>query len=124
MNTNAVLMVRALKRLKAAVGYYELGMTRHATSELDCLRGMVDTGPFRAAEQMLRAEVLKAEEQFEAAAEALESAARMVPAPFNHALWLALSECYRQVGNLDAVANSLACARGAKLPPQPGVTAG
>ena len=37
MESNAGMIVRVLKRLKAAVGYHELGMTRHALRCLDSL---------------------------------------------------------------------------------------
>ena len=37
MEANAIKTVRVLKRLKAAVGYHELGMKQHA---LQCLDGL------------------------------------------------------------------------------------
>lgn len=116
MQSESALALRAIRRLRTAAGYYELNMPRRALEALDSLRDLGDIGPFQVAEEMLRAEILKAEHRYEAAAETLELAARRLPAPANQALWLALSDCYRRAGDLDGAANSLACARGAKLP--------
>ena len=119
MNAYQALVVRVIKRLKTAVGYYELGMVQDALASLDSLKELGDIGSFVLAEEMLRAEILKTEHRYEAAAQALESAARLLPAPFNQALWVALSECYRQAGNSQGAVNSMGCARGAKLPEPP-----
>jgi hypothetical protein len=117
MQPDSALALRVVRRLRAAAGYYELNMRRHALETLDSLSDLGDIGPFHLPEEMLRAEILKAEHRYEAAAETLELAARRLPVPVNQALWLALSDCYRQAGNPQGAANSLACARGAKLPP-------
>jgi predicted Zn-dependent protease len=119
MNVEDALVVRIIKRLKAAVGYYELGMMQHALDCLESLQSLGDIGPFSIAEEMLTAQILQAEHRYEAAAQALEAAARLLPAPFDQALWMAVSQCQRQAGNMDEAANSLGCARGAKLPEPP-----
>ena len=116
MNQETALLTRVVRCLRTAAGYYELNMPQRALEVLDSLRDLGNIGPFQLAEEMLRAEILKAEHRYEAAAETLELAARRLPAPVNQTLWLALSDCYRQAGDLDGAANSLACARGAKLP--------
>ena len=40
MKSEATTIVRVLKRLKAAVGYQELGMTQHAVRCLDSLASL------------------------------------------------------------------------------------
>ena len=46
MESNASKILRLLKRLKAAVGYHELGMTQHALRCLDSLASLGEIGHF------------------------------------------------------------------------------
>ena len=46
MDSNAGMIVRVTKRLKAAVGYHELGMRQHALRCLDSLDLLGEIGPF------------------------------------------------------------------------------
>ena len=46
MESNTGMIVRVLKRLKAAVGYHELGMTQYAVQCLDSLDLLGEIGPF------------------------------------------------------------------------------
>jgi hypothetical protein len=86
MNYYQATAARALKRLRAAVGYYELGMSRHAINQLDSLLQLGDTGPFRLAAEILRAEFLKASADSGTAAQALGIAACMLRPPEDEAL--------------------------------------
>ncbi len=108
---------RVSKRLRAATGYLELGMTQHA---LDSLDGLAETGPFHAAAEFLRGEALRLQRRFDAAAVHFAAAARAFPEPHDRSAWLALSQCLRGVGDDDSALDMLARARGAKpqsLPP-------
>jgi tetratricopeptide (TPR) repeat protein len=107
-------VVRITKRLRSAIGYYELGMFQQAIASLDHLDELGELGPFKLAAEMVRAEALKAQKQYSGAAVALETAARMLPAPHDQSVWLALSMCYRQAGDTERAINSMGCARGAK----------
>ena len=107
-------LIRITKRLRFAIGYYELGMYEQAVAALDHLDELGDLGPFKLAAEMVRAEALKAQRQYRSAAVSLETAARMLPAPHDQSVWLALSMCYRQAGDTQRAINSLGCARGAK----------
>jgi len=86
---------------------------------LDTVLRIGDIGPFRLAEAILRAEFLKSQVDYGAAAKALENAARMLPSPENQALWLALSTCYREAGDVGRAVDCMAYARGA-VPPKAG----
>jgi tetratricopeptide (TPR) repeat protein len=112
----AATVVRVIKRLKAAAGYYELGMTGHALERLDSLGELEPIGPFALAAEIMRAEFLKAQADYGGAAAALESAACTLPGPQSQALRLALSACYFQAGDVDRAVNNLGYARGAKPP--------
>ena len=122
MNTDSLQVVRIVKRLNEALGYFELGMAQHAIGRLNTLDAMGDLGPFRIAAAVIRAEVLKGQNCYDAAAEALETAARALPPPYDQSVWFALSMCYRQAGDTEHAINSMGCARGAKPPqvPSPG----
>ena len=56
MKSNAGTIVWVLKRLKAAVGYHELGMTEHALRCLDSLASRDKIGPFCLVAEVLRGE--------------------------------------------------------------------
>jgi hypothetical protein len=112
-------VVRAMRRLRAAAGYHELGMAKQAMACLDSVVELGEIGPFRLAVEVLRAEMLKSSGDFSGAAKALENAARVVPAPQNQGLWLALSACCREAGDDCRAVNSLGYARGARPPEIP-----
>lgn len=115
MEFGKIQVVRTVKRLSEAIGYLELGMT---TQALACLEGLDEPGPLTAIAEMLRGEAARREERFDDAARCFEAAARMLPAPDNKSIWLALSSFHRQAGNTDQAIESLAHARGA-WPPRP-----
>jgi len=104
-------LVRVAKRVREATGYFELGMMQHA---VDCLEGLGELGPFEAEVELLRGEALRMQHRYDAAASALRTAAQKFPAPYDRPAWLALSQCYRQVGDMNRAIQSLARARGAR----------
>jgi len=109
--------VRVAKRLQEAAGYFELGMTQQT---LDCLEGLGELGPFEAAVELLRGESLRLQHRYRDAATSLEVAAKSFPTPMDRRAWLVVSQCYRKAGLTDRAVQSLACARGARLPkPKP-----
>jgi len=118
MKPNADMVVRVLKRLKAAVGYHELGMTPHALRCLDSLVSLGKIGPFGLVAEVLRDEFLKGQEKHVPAARALETVACMLPTPGRHAVEMTLAACY---GSSDSgrAANNRAFARGVTLEGQP-----
>lgn len=105
--------VRISKRVNEATGYFELGMYGHT---LDCLEGLGELGPLEAEVELLRGEALRMQHRYDDAASALKTAAKKFPAPHDRSAWLALSLCYRQVGDTNRAVQSLACARGAAPP--------
>jgi tetratricopeptide (TPR) repeat protein len=122
MELKPAQLIRITKRLNHAIGYFELGMMTQALQCLDRLDELGELGPFKLAAEMMRAEVLRVQEHYEAAAVSLETAARMLPAAQGQPVWLALSMCYAQAGDTERAINSMGCARGAKPPqvqPQP-----
>ena len=106
-------MIRIAKRLAAATGYLELGMTQHA---LDTLEGLSDLGPFEGPVELLRGEALRIQHRYADAEKSLKIAARKFPSPEDRTAWLALSNCYRQAGDVDGAVRMLARARGAHPP--------
>ena len=115
MESDANMIVRVLKRLRAAVGYHELGMTQHALRCLDSLAPLGQIGPFGLVQEVLRSEFVKDKEQHPSAATALEMAARTLPTPARNAIELTLAACYGQGNDAGRTANGAAPARGAKL---------
>jgi hypothetical protein len=115
---NAEMTVRVLKRLKAAVGYHELGMTRHALRCLDSLTELGKIGPFGLVVEVIRGEFLRGPEKHLPAAKALEIVACMLPTPGRHAVEMTLAVCYGP-GDTGRAANNRAVARGVKLAGQP-----
>lgn len=118
MESNAGMIVRVLKRLKAAIGYHELGMTRHALRCLDSLASLGKIGPFGLVREVLRGEFLSNREDHVSAAKALGIVACMLPTPARHAIEMTLTACYGQTSDTGRTANHVAWARGAK-PVQP-----
>lgn len=116
MILEARTIVRVLKRLKAAVGYQELGMRTQALACLDDMLRLGDPGDFRRAERIIRADVLLSNGNTRLAAKALEIAACSAPAPENMALWLVLATCYLSPQGSNRSANEKAAGRGAKAP--------
>ncbi|MGO9111195.1 MAG: hypothetical protein ACLP9L_18375 [Thermoguttaceae bacterium] len=93
MESKAGMIVRVLKRLRAAVGYHELGMTQHALRCLDSLTQLGKIGPFGLVAEVLRGEFVKHSENV-SAAKALETIACMLPTPARHAIEMTLATCY------------------------------
>ncbi len=114
MEFNAGTIVRVLKRLKAAVGYHELGMTQHALRCLDSLPQLGEIGPFELVAVFLRDVFLKHREEQVSAAKALAMVESMVPTPARHAIQMTLAACYGAVNDAGRAANNMARARGAK----------
>ena len=86
-----------VRRLAAAEGYLELGMPNYALVELSRVS---DPGPFAPIAELFRGEALQAQEKYADAIEPLNRAAQLFPAPFNQRALLALSNCYRQDGQI------------------------
>jgi hypothetical protein len=120
MERNTDIILRVLKRLKTAVGYQELGMTRHAMRCLDGLAELGKIGPFGLVADVLRDEFAKNRESYFPAAHALEMVACMLPSPARHAVEMTLHACYGQASEAARSANIAAGARGVKAPqPKP-----
>lgn len=119
MESNASMIVRVLKRLKAAVGYHELGMTQHALRCLDSLASLGKIGPFGLVADVLRGEFIKSRENHVSAAKALEIVGCMLPTPARNAIEMTLAACYGQGNDMGRAANSVVRARGAKVEAQP-----
>jgi len=115
MESNTGMIVRVLKRLKAAVGYHELGMTQHALRCLDSLDLLGKIGPFGVVQDVMRDVFSTNPENRVSAANALEVVACMLSTPARHAIELTLAYCYGQGNDVGRTANDSACARGAKL---------
>jgi hypothetical protein len=113
MESNAGMIARVLKRLKAAVGYHELGMTQQALRCLDSLDLLGEIGPFGVVQDVLRDVFVTNPENHVSAAKALEVA------PARHAIDLTLAACYGQGIDAAKAANNRALARGAKPEVQP-----
>jgi tetratricopeptide (TPR) repeat protein len=64
------------------------------------LNSVADAGPFAPIAELFRGEALQAQEKYSDAIEPLNRAAHMFPAPFNQRALLALSNCYRQDGQI------------------------
>jgi len=118
MKPNADLIVRVLKRLKAAVGYHELGLTPHALRCLDSLSSLGKIGPFGLVAEILRDEFLKGTEEHLPAAKALGTAACMLPTSGRNAIQMTLAACYGPSDTGRAV-NNRPTALGVKLEGQP-----
>lgn len=119
MESNTGMIVRVLKRLKAAVGYHELGMTQHALRCLDSLDLLGEIEPFGVVQDVLRDVFITNRENHVSAAKALEIVACMLSTPARHAIELTLAACYGQDNDTAKAANSMACARGVKPEAQP-----
>ena len=88
---------RVIRKLVKADGYMDLEMPEHALRELESID---DAGPLDPPRQYLIGRALKAQGRFEEAVKPLESAARKMPSPIRKIAWRALSECYRECGNV------------------------
>lgn len=121
MSFDGVQFVRITKRMAAAAGYLELGMADHA---LERLSGLDDLGPLESEVELLRGEALRCQHRYAEAATSFKNAAKKAPSPQDRTAWLALSMCYRQAGDTARAIQSLAQARGARLPkrkPKPSI---
>ena len=88
--------MRVAKRVSAAAGYLELGMSQHT---LDCLENLGDVGPFEADVDILRGAAFGLQHRFPEADVALATAVEKSPAPEDKLAWIALSICYNEAGN-------------------------
>ena len=113
MSSEVSHFFRVAKRVRAAVGYLELGMSEQA---LACLENLGELGPFEAEVELLRGQAFRLQHRYEDAAVALKAAATKFPAPQDKSAWLALSICYHQAGDADQALQMLARARGAQTP--------
>lgn len=91
---NAILQ-KVLRKLTAAEGYLELGMSKHALAELTKID---DAGPLNAARSLLEGLALKAEKRYSDAVHPLHRAAEELPDPQRSQAWMSLSECYQETG--------------------------
>ena len=116
MEPNAIKTVRVLKRLKAAIGYHELGMTQHALRSLDSLAPLGKIGPFSLVADVLRDEF--SSDRHVSAEKALDIVACMLPTPARRAVQMTLAACY---GSEDSQrsANYVAVVRGAAPAAEP-----
>ena len=112
MESNAGLIVRALKRLKAAVGYHELGMTRHAVRCLDSLASLGKVGHLGLVADVLRDVFANHSEDHVAVHKALEIVACMLPSA-RRTILMVLAACYGPVNG--RATNRAARARGTKI---------
>jgi hypothetical protein len=113
MERNTILIGRILKRLKAAVGYHELGMTQHALRSLDGLSSLGEIRQFEPVIGVLRHEIVKNRENPLSAMSALEAVASLLPKSANDATTLTLAACYG-LSDSGRSANNAAFARGAQ----------
>lgn len=110
MTSQEIQVVRVARRLREAIGYLELDLPRSA---LDCLENLGDLGALEAQVEFVRGEAHRMRRHFQAAAKSLTAAAQKMPPPHNRPAWLALSNCYRQAGDVTRAVQSLGFARGA-----------
>lgn len=106
---NAVIAsnrIRVQRLLREAEGYLELGLPQQA---LNVLAGITDPGTSRGHLLQLRGEALRAQEQWPAAATALQQAADLMPS--NIPCWLSLGWCLKRAGQLDLAIHALEQAR-------------
>ncbi len=94
MEPGVIVNLRVLKRLKAAVGYHELGMTQHALQCIDSLATLGNIGSFGMAAEVLRDEFVKHRENDVSAANALKMLATMLPSAERRAIRMTLAACY------------------------------
>jgi hypothetical protein len=92
MDTKTIQTVRVLKRLKAAIGYHELGMTQHAVRCLDSLSTLGKIGAFSLVAEVLRDEFTNGRNV--SAEKALDVVACMLPARARRAVRMTLATCY------------------------------
>lgn len=85
--------MRVLKRLRAAVGYHELGMTPHALRCLDSLTSLGKIEPFGLVSEVLRDEFIANRGDRIPVANALQIVACMLPTPARRAVQMTLAAC-------------------------------
>ena len=105
---------KIVRRLAAAEGYLELELPDYALAELDRVE---DPGAFEGIAQLLRGEAYQAQSRFGEAIPALNRAAELFPAPFNHRALLGLSICYRENGQVELADQAEAQATPPDTPP-------
>jgi tetratricopeptide (TPR) repeat protein len=101
------LTPKVVRRLLAADGYLDLGLSARAVAELEQIS---EAGPLEGPRQLLLGIARKQSGDFPAAIRHLELAARKMPRPIRSFVWRELIEAYRAVGSeeLAAMAETLA----------------
>ena len=94
--------IRQAKIQRAAEGYLELGMPRHA---LEMLARLGDPTGFDGHALYLWGEALRAMERYQEALVPLKQAAQL--APENAHVWFALGWCYKRTGQINLAIRSL-----------------
>jgi hypothetical protein len=107
MDRDANKLTRLLKRLKAAVGYHELGMTTHALQCLNGLTGLGEIGPFGFVAEVLRDEFSRGWSDQLSAAAALEVAEGLAPRAVRRAIRMTLLTCFDNSRESESGRNSL-----------------
>jgi hypothetical protein len=92
METTTTKTVRVLKRLKAAIGYHELGMTQHALRCLDSLSSLGKIGAFGLVAEVLRDEFTSGRNV--SAEKALDMVSCMLSGRARRAVRITLATCY------------------------------
>lgn len=88
-------------------------MARQALENVD---GLATDGALEGALQYVRGQALRMQQRFGDAVAPLEAAAELLPTRASRHVWLALADCHRANSDAELAANTLALARGAKLP--------
>jgi hypothetical protein len=91
------MRLRVLKRLRAAVGYSELGMTQQALRCLDIIESFGNIAPFGIVVDILRCEFVKNVENDVSAANALRVVASMLSTSERRAIRMTLAVCYGKI---------------------------
>lgn len=105
--------IRIQKRLNESIGYLELGLNRRA---IDCLADLGPLGSFETTVEMIRAEAFRREGCYDEAIGSLVQLVKKTPSPFDRPVWLAMSMCFHDAGDLDSAIQTLGFARGAQVP--------
>ncbi len=92
---------KTMRFLLAAEGYLELNLPERAISSLEKIEEAGELEPYK---NFLLGQALRQLDRYDDAIEALQEAARTIPAPLNQKAWEDLSDCFRHQG-LDELAD-------------------